>query len=98
MLASMTWSQFLEWEEFEELERFSEERADYRSAHIVQSLWNIARDRKANPNGWPIADFLLAFGDSVIHTATTKQSLETQELHLDAWIIGNNAFYGANPT
>lgn len=91
MLAEMTWKEFLEWEAFEEVEPFETERADVRSAHIVQTLWNIARDTKANPKGWPLTDFLLAFGDTPRPHA--EQSLETQTLLIDSWIAGSNAVF-----
>lgn len=89
MLRGISWSQFLEWQAFETLEPFGEERDDYRAASIVQALWNIARDTKQNPNGWPLTDFLLSFGDAP--SRRVQQTLATQELLVDSWIDGHNA-------
>lgn len=93
MLRCMTWEQFQEWRAFDELEPFGEERSDIRSAQIVQALWNIARDVKKNPQGWPLSDFVLAFGDAP--RPSLGQSIETQELLIDAWIQGSNAAFAA---
>lgn len=92
MLREMTWEQFQEWETFEELEPFDSERADYRSAHIVQTLWNIARNQDKHPNGWPITDFLLSFGDTP--RMKVAQSLETQTLLIESWVTGHNEAVG----
>lgn len=89
MLRQMSWTQFLEWEAYDALDPFGEERADYRSAQVSQALWNIARDVRRNPQGWPLEEFLLAFGDSPRRGA--QQSLETQTLLIESWIAGHNA-------
>jgi hypothetical protein len=89
MLREITWQQLEEWKTFQELEPFDTERADYHSAQVVQALWNIHRDMKTNPNGWPIENFLLTFGDTP--RPVIAQSLETQELLIDSWIAGSNA-------
>lgn len=93
MLRSISWAQFLEWEHFSTVEPFGEERDDIRAASIVQALWNIARDTKACPNGWPLTDFLLSFGDTPLRTV--KQTVQTQELLIDSWIGGHNAALAA---
>jgi hypothetical protein len=98
MVQQMTWEQLLEWRTFEELEPFGEERDDFRAAQIVQALWNIARDPKTCPKGWPLTDFVLAIGDSPwrsVMAAGQAQTLETQELLIDAWIVGSNAAFAA---
>jgi hypothetical protein len=87
----MTWEQFREWEIFEELEPFETERADYRSAHVIQTLWNIARDPRRHPDGWPLSDFVLTFGDSP--RLSVAQTLETQVLLIESWIAGSNAVF-----
>lgn len=89
MLDEITWPQFCEWRAYDALEPFGEERGDYRSAQIVQALWNIARDVKKNPNGWPITEFLLSFGDQP--SRHVQQSIETQTLLLESWIGAHNA-------
>lgn len=78
---------------FDELEPFGEERADIRAAQVVQALWNIHRDPKRNPNGWPLTDFILAFGDSP--SMRVVQSVETQTLLIETWIEGHNAALAA---
>lgn len=93
MLRSISWEQFLEWQAYFELEPFGEERGDFRSGQIVQALWNIARDPKRNPDGWPLSEFLLTFGDTP--RRIVEQSVETQELLIDSWIIGHNAALAA---
>lgn len=94
MLRSISWEQFLEWEHFSTVEPFGEERDDIRFASVVQALWNIARDTKACPNGWPLEDFILSFGDAP-RRKEEKQSIETQELLIDNWIGGHNAALAA---
>jgi hypothetical protein len=89
MLRSMTWEQFLEWRTFENLEPFGEERNDYRSAHIVQTLVNLARDAKKYPNGFPLSEFLLGWGDMPV-AMKQPQDVKTLELHIDTWIAGHN--------
>lgn len=92
MLGGLTATQILEWQVYDELDPFGEERADYRSAQIVQALWNIARDATKHPNGWSIEEFVLAFGDTP-RLAKVPQSLETMELLIDSWIAGSNAVF-----
>lgn len=92
MLRSITWDQFLEWRTFETLEPFGEERADYRSSHIVQTLVNLARDPRKHPDGFPLSDFLLGWGDMPQRQVQTAQ---TVELHIDAWIASHNAIVAA---
>lgn len=60
------------WEAYAELEPFDELRADYRSAQIVQMLYNINRDSKKEPNGRKIDEFLL-FKEEVELTDEQKQ-------------------------
>lgn len=36
---------------------------DIRIAHVVQTLANINRDPKKHPQGFPLTDFILPFGD-----------------------------------
>lgn len=62
MLRGMTAQQFMEWKTYAELEPFDEVREDYRAASIVKALWDIARDRKAHPEPFPLDRFLLRFG------------------------------------
>lgn len=94
MLREITWPQFLEWRMYDDLEPFGEERDDYRFASICQALWNIARDTKKYPNGFPLSDFLVAFGDTPRPEPET-QSVAYQEQLIDAWVFTNNAILAA---
>src|SRR5688500_6385307 len=63
MLREITPRQFRNWRHYYELEPFGERLADYRVGHIVQALYNIARDTKAHPKPLPLEPFIPAFGD-----------------------------------
>lgn len=90
------YGQFIEWQVFEELEPLAEEQANYNAAQIVQALWNIARDTKKHPQGWPLSHFVLPFGDAhIVEPPRVKQTVEEQERIIDAWIMGSNAFFVA---
>jgi hypothetical protein len=94
MLEEIPHEKLLEWQAYDDLEPFGEERADFRAAHIVQTLVNLARDPVVYPGGFPLSDFLLGFGDqqrtSTI-AAMPKQTVEMQEKMIDSWISGHNA-------
>ena len=60
------------------VEPFDEVRADYRSAQVVQMLYNINRDTKKDPNGRPLGDFVLQFDDP--ETPEEKQIRLDREL------------------
>lgn len=90
-MSSVHWQ---EWKAFSELEPFGEERMDYRMAAIEAALWNIARDVKRYPHGWPVTEFLLGFGDLKKKAKTAvAQTIRTQELLLDSWIAGSNLMF-----
>lgn len=89
MLSGMTWGQFLEWKTYDELEPFGEERDDYRSAQVVQALYNIFTRTKREDKAWPLSEFLLGLGD-VPRAAVVPQSVEYQEMLIDAWCFVNN--------
>lgn len=95
MLRSMSSLQFAKWRVFDELEPFGEERDDYRFASICQALWNIARNVRMNPNGWPLTDFLVRFGDAPLIVYKHPQTLEYQEMLIDSWVFTNNAIVSA---
>lgn len=87
----MTAKQLREWQLYDELEPFGKERDSYLAASICQALWNIARDTAKYPEGWPLDDFLVYFGDDIpLKKASPKQTVQQQELLLDTWILGNN--------
>lgn len=54
----------VEWATYEELEPFGEERADLRTAALLQLLTNIYRDTKKWPTPFPLSEFMLRVGDS----------------------------------
>lgn len=93
MLRNISGAQFHEWQVFDSLEPFGEERSDIRIASVVQALWNIARDMKKCPDGYPLADFVLQFGDTP--RRVIKQSIETQEKLINSWIDGHNLVLAA---
>lgn len=78
------------WRVYDELDPFGEERMDYRFASICQALWNIARDQEKHPKGWPLDDFLVAFGDTPTKDPVVVQPLAYQEKLIDTWVIGHN--------
>ena len=95
MLRSMSALQFAKWQVYDELDPFGEERDDYRFASICQALWNIARNVKTNPTGWPLTDFLVLFGDMPKKVYQSPQTIEHQELLIDSWVFTNNAIVAA---
>lgn len=48
-----------------------------RNAHLVQTLVNINRNTKRHPEGFPLKDFLLIFGDTP--KPEKKQSWQEQK-------------------
>lgn len=90
MLEEISWAQLIEWETYDTLEPFGEDRDDFRFASIVQALWNIHRDPKRYPNGFPLTDFVLMFGDAPREVFRPQQTVETQEHLIEAWCIGSN--------
>lgn len=78
----MSSKQFLEWRHYAELEPFDEERADIRTADIVRTLWNIARDTKKHPEPFKLKDFVLQFGPPEAPKRT--QDIQTQIMVLKA--------------
>jgi len=96
MLARISADKLLEWQVFEQLEPFGEDRADLRSAQIVQALYHIATAR-VRPDPGPLERFRILVGDwrpseTVQATVTAeKQTVKQQERMLDAWIAGSNA-------
>lgn len=61
LLRSLTAKQFIEWQHYAEMEPFSEVRADYRAASIVQMIANV--NRGAKQKALKIEDVLLKFGE-----------------------------------
>jgi hypothetical protein len=67
MLRGLTHRQFQEWRHYSDLEPFDEERADARSAQVVQAIYNVQRKRGAPPVN--LEDCLLRFGPDPDRTA-----------------------------
>lgn len=79
MLRGMSHVQFLEWRVFAELERFPEEKADYRNAHIVMTLKNI--NRRKGSAAKKIEDSLIQFGDESI-AEKSKKPMSWQQMKM----------------
>lgn len=90
MLRKLTAKQFMEWEIYAELEPFDETRADYRTAHIVQMLYNINRGR--NDKAATIDECLLRF--ELPERPPAKQTRADQIAIIKAIVAANNAAYG----
>ncbi|CAB4190595.1 Protein of unknown function DUF4035 [uncultured Caudovirales phage] len=59
---------------------FGEERADYRTASIVQALWNIAMSYAGKKGSVNLEECLLKFGDSI--EAPTKNQTEEEKAEI----------------
>lgn len=81
MLAAMPTDLLEEWRIFDELDPPLSDRMDWGLAHIVQVL---VRNQR------PLREFMLPFGDTP-KDATVVQSLEYQEMLINAWCAVNNA-------
>lgn len=81
MLASISSGKFEEWKVFEALDPDQTARMDWGLAHIVQALMR---------NGKQLQEFMLPFGDSP-RSEPVVQTIEYQEMLIDAWIGINNA-------
>lgn len=80
MLASIPATLFLEWRAYDELEPFGELRQDYRIASVVQALYNLQRDPKKHRDPFPIADFVLKFGEPEGASREKRQTWQEQKL------------------
>jgi hypothetical protein len=81
MLRQMTAKRFRDWMRYAEVEpfRFDKElRADYRIAHVVQTLVNLNRGKSP---ARPLKDFLLPFDDA------TPKKKTWQEMQRAAYMI-----------
>lgn len=82
MLRSIPASLLEEWKIFYQLDPDLIERSDLNFAHVVQV---------ALRSGKPLGDFVLPFGDR--RPPKQVQDIKTQELLIDAWVIGSNAMF-----
>jgi hypothetical protein len=71
MLRHMSPQQLFEWEAYSQLEPFGSPFQDMLNGQIVQTLFNIYRDRKKYPQPFKLQDFLL-LSRMVDSTETTK--------------------------
>ena len=81
MLDEITLAQLVEWQFYSQLEPWDDVRDDIRTAQIVQALVNLNRDSKKHPKPFPIADFILRFGEAdedVEPEPAPEQTWETQ--------------------
>jgi hypothetical protein len=94
MLRNMSARHFIEWQLYYDLEPFGEERADLRSAQVVQTFINLHRDTEKHPKPFSVTECLLPLGDQHVdglQPTKKKQTPKEVEMHLDTWIIGSNA-------
>jgi hypothetical protein len=63
LLRTITWKEFIDWQNFDEIEPFTSIRDDMRVASIVQAMYNLRRNTEKHPEPFPITDFLLILGD-----------------------------------
>jgi len=81
MLSTIPGWKLLEWEAFYELEPDGDEKTEWGLAHIVQAIMR---------TGKPLIEYLLPFGDRP-GREPVKQTIEYQEMVIDAWIMASNA-------
>ena len=89
MLRSMTAKHFIEWEAYLQLRPFAfdaEKRADYRNAHLVQTMLNMMRSEKHKPEPWTIQECLLDFSPKPV---VDKKTVDRQEM----WQMQKQAAY-----
>lgn len=79
MLREISAQEFIEWVEYAKLEPFDEERADYRTAAIRETLANINRDSKTKPNPYTLEEMLVRFGDAPPPPAPPPQDWKSQK-------------------
>lgn len=82
---SLTAKQFAAWEHYAQLDPFSERRADYRAASIVQMLANIHRGQKQQ--AYSLQDFLLEFEVEEKPAQTWQEKLAIAKM----WAMVQNA-------
>jgi hypothetical protein len=81
MLRSLTAKHFIEWEAYLQLHPFAfdiEKRADYRTAHIVQTMLNIMRSEKHKPQPWTLDECLIAFDPKPVEDEKPKAPRQEQ--------------------
>jgi hypothetical protein len=62
----------------------------------VQWLWAARGDQKQYPNGRPLSDFMLPFGDArCVLIPPVMQTVAYQEMVIDSWIFGSNSVLAA---
>lgn len=65
MLRGMSIRQLHEWMAFYELEPFGDERGDIRFSYLMQTLVNLKRNPRKQPQAPPLTDFVLPLGDAI---------------------------------
>lgn len=81
MLGQISTRQFQEWRAYADLEPFDEERADLRSAQIVQAIFSVHRRKHQGPP--KLKDCVLRFGEQDKVAATPDQKLIQTRRTLD---------------
>lgn len=85
MLRGLTAKQLRELLAFSELEPFGERRADYRSAQIVQILYNINRGKGVE--AIKLEECLLQF-EGTDAAPKRQQTWQEQEAIMKMWVMG----------
>lgn len=60
----MTWKQFQSWQAYDKIDPIGGARLDTLVASIVSTLVNLHRNTEKYPNPFPIADFVLKWGEA----------------------------------
>lgn len=76
----MTARQWQEWRVYMKAVPFGEERADYRTASIVQALWNIAMSYVGKRGSITLEECLMKFGDSIEAPSNSQTEEEKAEI------------------
>ena len=90
MLRSLTAKHFMEWEAYLQLHPFAfeaEKRADYRTAHLVQTMLNIMRSEKHKPQPWTLEECLLDFDPKPVEARQPRQEMWQMQLQAARAIV-----------
>lgn len=74
MLGEITWKKFVSWKAFDKIEPIGGVRQDYLAASIVSTLVNLRRNTDKYPEPFPLADFLLKWGEPQVADQLPKPS------------------------
>ena len=78
----MTWKEFQLWKVYARLEPFPSMRIGALAAQIERSVVNMARDAKKHPSPFPLADFVLKWGEDAEPQAATRFQTPQQQFDI----------------